>query len=87
MTLEEENRKQLLDALSKESTAVLTLAYMYGHGYDLCGRDVTKEWVNAARNTQFIEDIYRRGYEDAFKDMEEKKRKDFYHKVVVDLLE
>lgn len=80
-----ESRQKLLNALSNESETVISLAYMYAHGFDLCGDDVTKAWVNASQNTKFIEDIYRKGYEDAFKDMEEKKRKDFYHKALVDL--
>lgn len=77
-------KQQLLDVLGQQSDAVLSLACMYAQGFELCGKDVTKEWTNAATNTRFIEQIYRRGYEDAFKDMEEKKQKDFYHKVVVD---
>lgn len=85
--MNDETRQKMMDVLVESSDAVLSLAVMYAQGFDICGRDVTKEWINATQNTKLIEDIYRRGYEDAFKDIADKKQKDFYHKVVVDLLE
>lgn len=81
------SKERLIEELKKESDTVVSLAYMYARGYNLCGEDVTKAWTNAVNNNHLIETIYQRGYEDAFKDIAEKKRKDFYHKVVVDLLE
>lgn len=83
--MSEESKQKLLESLSQESEVVITLAYMYAHGFDLSREDVTKAWVNATQNTKLVEDIYRRGYEDALADISQKKRKDFYHKVLVDL--
>ena len=85
--MNDESREKMLKVLSESSDAVLSLAVMYAQGFEVSGRDVTKEWLNAVQNTQLIESIYRRGYEDAFKDIAERKQKDFYHKVLVDLKE
>lgn len=79
--------QRILNELKKVDSSVLLLAYMYARGYDLGGEDVTKAWTNAVRNTQIIETAYRRGYEDCQKDIKEKKTRDFFHKVLVDLKE
>lgn len=81
----DERKNSVLEELSKLDTDVLALAYIYAKDFRICGEDVTKTWVNTIQNNQLVEEIYRRGYEDAFKDFEQKRRKDFYHKVVVDL--
>ena len=81
----EERKKRILEELSKFDADILALACMYAQGYKLSGEDVTKTWVNVIQNNQFIEDLYRRGYEDAFNDFQNKRRKDFYHKVTRDL--
>lgn len=80
-----EVKQQILDELAECPDAVLSLAYVYAKNYNLCGEDVTKTWTNVIQNSQFVEEIYRRGYEEAFKDFQEQKRKDFYHKVLRDL--
>lgn len=79
-----EVRKNILAELEKAESGVLTLAYMYARNYALCGEDVTKEWTNAIINNQFVEQIYQKGYEDAIKDIEQGRRKDFYYKAVFD---
>lgn len=78
-------KEKLWEEFEKMPDSIATLAYMYARGYQISGVDITKEWKNAVMNNQVIEDIYRRGYEDALKDIEEKKRRDFYHKVIRDL--
>lgn len=78
-------KQSLWAEFEKQSEAVLTLAYMYARGYDLAGEDVTKAWTNAVRNNQIIEEVYRKGYEDALKDVEAKKRRDFHNKTIVDV--
>ena len=80
-------KEKLWAEFENQSDDVLTLAYMYSRGYDLAGEDVTKAWTNAIRNNQIIEQVYQKGYEDALKDIENKKRRDFYRKVMVDLKE
>ena len=77
----EDSKTRMLEELGKYSVDVLTLACMYARGYALCGEDVTKTWTNAVRNNQIIEEVY----EDALKDVEQKKRRDFYRKVIVDM--
>ena len=81
----EDMKPLMLEELSKESDAVLTLAYMYAKGFKLCGEDITKSFTNAVCNNEFIENIYRKGYEDCLEDLEQRRIKDFYHKVTVDL--
>lgn len=78
-------KEKLWAEFEKQSDDVLTLAFMYSRGYALAGEDVTKAWTNAIRNNQIIEHVYQKGYEDALKDIENKKRRDFYRKVLVDL--
>ena len=82
-----ETKARLLAEMESFSVDVLTLAYMYARGYALGGEDVTKAWTNAVRNNHIVEQVYRRGYEDCEKDYAEKKRRDFVHKVLVDLKE
>lgn len=78
-------RDKLFDEFEKLPDAYVTLAYMYARGYQMCDTDITKAWTNAVQNNQIVETAYRRGYEDAVKDIEQKRRRDFYHKVVYDL--
>lgn len=78
-------KEKLWEEFEKQSEAVLTLAYMYARGYELTDEDITKEWTNAVQNNAIVERVYQKGYQDALKDIEEKKRRDFYHKVIVDL--
>lgn len=78
-------KQKLWDEFQRQPDAVLALAYMYAKGYDLSGEDITKAWTNAITNNQLIEQVYRKGYEDALKDIEEQKRRDFYHKAIVDV--
>ena len=80
-----EAKQRLLDDLSNESESVLALAWMYARGYKLSGADVTKEWTNAIQNNTIIEQVYRRGYEDCLKDVENGQRRDFYHKAIYDV--
>ena len=79
-----EVKAMMLKELSEADDGMLALAYMYAKDFRLCGEDITKAWTNAITNNQFIEEIYRRGYQDCEKDFEENKRRDFYHKVIVD---
>ena len=77
-------KKNLIDELSKESVSVLTLALVYARGYDIVGENITTAWTNAIQNNQIIEKAYERGYKDCLKDIENKKYRDFVHKVLVD---
>jgi len=79
------SRSALIEALEQEDETVVALAYFYAKGFALSGEDVTKAWTNAIQNNQVIENVYRKGYTDCEKDYAEKKRRDFYHKVIVDL--
>ena len=80
-------KRVILDELEKMDFSLLLLAHMYARGYAMCDADITKPLGNALQNNQFIEQIYRKGYEDCERDYAEKKRKDFYHKALVDLKE
>jgi len=77
-------KKKIIEDLTQNDDGLLVLAYMYAKDFALCGEDITKAWSNALINNQFVEDIYRRGYEDAVKDIESGVIKDFYHKATVD---
>ena len=82
---EKRERSALIEALEQEDETVVALAYFYAKGFALSGADVTKAWTNAIQNNQVIENVYRKGYTDCEKDYAEKRRRDFYHKVIVDL--
>ena len=82
-----EVKQQMLDELAECPDAVLSLAYVYAKNYNICGEDVTKTWTNVIQNSQFVEGIYQKGYYDALKDVEEKKRRDFIKKVIYDVKE
>lgn len=80
----EVQKRKILDEFEKMDVSLLLLAHMYARGYVLCGEDITKPLTNAFQNNQFVEQIYKKGYEDCEKDYEQNRRKDFYHKVTVD---
>lgn len=84
---QEIQKQKILAELGKLDFSLLLLAHIYARGYAMCDRDITKPLGTAFQNNQFIESIYRKGYEDCEKDYAEKKRKDFHHKVLVDLKE
>ena len=85
--LQDVQKRKVLEELEKMDFSILLLAHMYARGYAMCDTDITKPLGNAFQNNQFIEQIYRKGYEDCEKDYAQKKRKDFYHKAIVDLKE
>ena len=80
-------KQKILAEFEKMDFSLLLLAQMYARGYAMCNEDITRPLGNAFQNNQFIETIYRKGYKDCEKDYAEKKRRDFYHKVIVDLKE
>lgn len=82
-----EIRSTILTELEKVDDGILSLAYMFAERYSLVGRDITEDWTNAIKNNQFIESIYRKGYEDCEKDYAQKKRKDFHNRVLRDIKE
>ena len=59
-----DHRKNLLNELRKESIAVLTLAYGYAKNFAETGVDITEKWVTTEQQTQVLEQIYKRAYEE-----------------------
>ena len=66
---QEEAKKQMLETLSKESSTVLTLAYIYAKGFENFGEDVTTRWKTAALQTDALNRAYIKGFEDAKEQM------------------
>ena len=63
--IQEYERKQLINELSKMPPMVIATAYLHAINYTLYGADVTKEWVTATEQAAIIERAYRKGYYDA----------------------
>lgn len=61
----EQIKQDLLNELSQQPEAVLTLAYMYAKGYELSGEDVTRRWNNTIIQNDALNRAYRKGFEDA----------------------
>lgn len=63
--IQECERKQLIDELSKMPDMVLSTAYLHAINYTLYGEDVTEKWITATQNASALEKAYRKGYYDA----------------------
>lgn len=63
--IQEYERKQLINELSKMPPMVIATAYLHAINYTLYGADVTKEWVTATEQAAILERAYRKGYYDA----------------------
>lgn len=61
---QEEVKENLLNELRKESLAVLSLAYAYAKNFAETGVDITEKWVTTEQQTQVLEQIYKRAYEE-----------------------
>ena len=63
--IREYESKQLLDELSKMPPMVIATAYLHAINYTLYGIDVTEKWLTATQNASALEKAYRKGYNDA----------------------
>lgn len=63
--IQEYQRKQLIDELSKMPPMVIATAYLHAINYTLYGEDVTEKWLTATQNASALEKAYRKGYYDA----------------------
>lgn len=70
--IQEYQRKQLIDELSKMPSMVIATAYLHAINYTLYGEDVTEKWETATQNASELEKAYRKGYYDALQRQEEK---------------
>lgn len=63
--IQEYERKQLIDELSKMPPMVIATAYLRAINYTLYGEDVTEKWLTATQNASVLEKAYQKGYYDA----------------------
>ena len=63
--IQEYQRKQIIDELSKMPPMVIATAYLHAINYTLYGEDVTEKWETATQNASALEKAYRKGYYDA----------------------
>lgn len=68
--IQEDNKKQLIDELSKMPPMVIATAYLHAINYTLYGEDVTEKWVTATQNASALEKAYNKGYYDALQKSE-----------------
>lgn len=59
----EDVRQQILEALKNESLDMLSLAYNYIKGFELCGDDVTKKYENIGYNMAWVKQAYSKGFQ------------------------
>lgn len=63
--IQEYERKQLIDELSKMPPMVIATAYLHAINYTLYGEDVTEKWITATKQAAILAKAYRKGYYDA----------------------
>ena len=69
--IQECERKQLIDELSKMPPMVIATAYLHAINYTLYSEDVTEKWVKKKQNASALEKAYRKGYCDALRRLSE----------------
>ena len=60
-------KQKLWEQLQTERDDILSLAYMYAKGYDLCGEDITTRWKNTVLQNDALNRAYVKGYQDGYK--------------------
>lgn len=63
--IQEYERKQLIDELSKMPPMVIATAYLHALNYTLYGADVTEKWLTATQQAAVLDRAYHEGYSDA----------------------
>lgn len=63
--IQDYERKQLIEELSKMPPMVIATAYLYAINFTLYGEDVTERWITATQHAKIVEKAYRKGYHDA----------------------
>lgn len=63
--IQEYEKRQLLDELSKMPPMVISTAYLHAINYTLYGENVTEKWLTATQQASALEKAYRDGYYDA----------------------
>ena len=63
--IQELERKQLIDELSKMPPMVIATAYLHALNYTMYGVDVTEKWLTATQNAAALERAYHEGYSEA----------------------
>lgn len=65
----EERKQRMLSELSNEPSAIVALAYFYAKSFESYGEDVTTRWQTAMIQTDALNRAYKKGVEDALKEM------------------
>ena len=63
--IQDYERKELIEELSKMPPMVIATAYLHAINYTLYGEDVTEKWLTATQQAAVLEKAYRKGYHDA----------------------
>lgn len=70
--IQEYERKQLIDELSKMPPMVIATAYLHALNYTRYGVDVTEKWLTATQNACALDRAYHQGYSDGLKSCAER---------------
>lgn len=62
----EHTKQKLLDLLAKESTMVLSTAYIYAKNYVNFGVDITKAWTTAVEQLSILEQVQIKAQAEAY---------------------
>ena len=61
---EDERKEDILGKLRKESSSIITLAYMYAKNFEETGADITQRWATMQEQNAILQQVYNRGYEE-----------------------
>ena len=77
-----DEKKKILDELSKVDTMLLCTAYLYAKNFTQYGVDVTRAWYTATQQAVALERAYMDGYETARREADElaDDNRDFFDK-------
>ena len=81
-------KQKLLDLLAKESTMVLSTAYIYAKNYVNYGEDITKAWTTAVQQLSILDKVRQKAWReayDSFKKDYENRLKDDLKAILVEL--
>ena len=60
---EDEQKKEMLEELEKESLSTICLACLYAKKFEETGMDITERWATAEQQTEIIQRFFYEGYE------------------------
>ena len=65
-TPEDLQKEALIAELRKESVSVICLAMMYAKNFEETQEDLTRRLINVEQNTDLLQRIYNKGYEEGY---------------------